>query len=91
MVLTKQMEKAAKAVKEAEAVLTESQAPLALAQCDELIGRFYDGDRRELWRSSGTLKQSDGTKKRLTAHPDDLVDRASSHRVFSTDEPDGPG
>jgi cellulose synthase operon protein C len=44
LVLTKQPEKAVKAIQDAEASLPQSQAPLALAQCCELMGRFYKGN-----------------------------------------------
>jgi cellulose synthase operon protein C len=44
MILTKQPEKAVKAIQDAEASLPQSYAPLALAQCCELMGRFYKGN-----------------------------------------------
>ena len=42
MVVTKQLAKAEKAIKDAEAVMPPDQAPLALAQCCEMMGRAYE-------------------------------------------------
>ena len=42
MVITKQLAKAQKAIKDAEAFLPPDQVPLALAQCCEMMGRAYE-------------------------------------------------
>ena len=42
MVITKQLKKAEKAIRDAEANLPTDQAPLAMAQCCQLIGRAYE-------------------------------------------------
>jgi tetratricopeptide (TPR) repeat protein len=68
---TKQPAKAAKAIKDAEAQLPESQAPLALAQCCTLLGRSYessDEDQKKQWYAQAKRWY----EKSLAAHPDDL-------------------
>ena len=43
LVSTKQPDKAEKTIREAERALSGPRAPIALAQCDELMGRGYEG------------------------------------------------
>ena len=71
LVFNKQPVKAAKAIKDAEATLPQPQAPLALAQCCELVGKAYEGideDKKKQWYA-----QAKGWyEKAQAAHPDDL-------------------
>ena len=71
MVITKQLEKAEKAVRGAEVVLPPNQAPLAMAQCCQLMGRAYeqiDKEATKQWyaRAAGWYE------KAKAAHPDDF-------------------
>ena len=71
MIITKQLEKARKAIKDAEVVMPPDQAPLALAQCCEMMGRAYersdDGAMKEWYAEAGEWYE-----KAKTAHPDDF-------------------
>jgi tetratricopeptide (TPR) repeat protein len=70
LVFTKQPEKAAKAIEDAEATLPQAQAPLALAQCCALMGGLTSGDEdaTKAWyaRAKGWFETAQA------AHPDDL-------------------
>jgi tetratricopeptide (TPR) repeat protein len=70
MVLTKQIEKAERAIQDAEAALPPAQAALALAQCCEMIGRAYDNDDEAMkrWYTKG----AEWYEKAKVAHPDDI-------------------
>ena len=72
LVLTKQPAKAAKAIKDAEAALPASEAPLALAQCCEMVGSAYeksdDGAETKQWYA----KAKEWYEKAKAAHPDDF-------------------
>ena len=68
MVITKQAQKAENAVREAKANLPPSQAPLALAQCCEIIGKASTDEAATKWY--GEAKE--WYKKAEVAHPDDL-------------------
>ena len=70
-VLTKKPAKAAEAIKDAEAALPASEAPLALAQCCERWGSAYDKS------DDGTMNQwyakaKEWYDKARVAHPDDF-------------------
>ena len=71
MIITKQLEKARKAIKDAEVVMPPDQAPLALAQCCEMLGKAYeqsdDGAMKEWYAEAGEWYE-----KAETAHPDDF-------------------
>jgi cellulose synthase operon protein C len=71
LVLNKHFVEAAKAIKDAEANLPPPQAPLALAQCCELVGKAAEGvdeDQKKQWYA-----QAKGWyEKAQAAHPDDL-------------------
>ena len=71
MVITKQLQKAEKAIKDAEAVVPPDQAPLALAQCCELMGRAYeqnDDDATKQWYA----RAAEWYEKAKSDHPDDF-------------------
>jgi tetratricopeptide (TPR) repeat protein len=73
MVLTKQLVKAERAIRDAEANLPQPQAPLALAQCCDLVGQAYyeqenTGDAAKKWYAE--VKK--WYEKALAAQPDDL-------------------
>jgi cellulose synthase operon protein C len=71
LLLNKHTVAAAKAVKDAEANLTQPEAPLALAQCSELMGMSFEGtdeDQKKQWYA-----QAKGWyEKAQAARPDDL-------------------
>jgi tetratricopeptide (TPR) repeat protein len=71
LVLNKHLTEAAKAIKDAEANLPRPQAPLALGQCCELVGRACEGideDKKKQWYA-----QAKGWyEKAQAAQPDDL-------------------
>ena len=71
LLLNKHPVEAAKVIKDAEANLPQPQAPLALAQCCELVGKAYEGideDKKKQWYA-----QAKGWyEKAQAAHPDDL-------------------
>ena len=70
MVDTKQPEeRAEQAVRDAQANLSPSQAPLALARCCELIGKARTRMKRP---RSGIDEAKEWYKKAEDAHPDDL-------------------
>jgi cellulose synthase operon protein C len=71
MLITKQLRKAEKAIKDAEAIVPPDQAPLALAQCCELMGRAYEQN------DDGATKQwytraAEWYEKAKSDHPDDF-------------------
>jgi tetratricopeptide (TPR) repeat protein len=72
MVLTEQFVKAEQAIRDAEANLPQPQAPLALAQCCDLVGQAYDkgngGEAAKKWYADAKRWY----KKALAAQPDDL-------------------
>jgi cellulose synthase operon protein C len=74
MVFTKQAEKAEQAIRDAEANLPQPQAPLALAQCCELVGRAYetgntdDAMKKKKWYTEAKKWY----EKAQAAQPDDL-------------------
>jgi cellulose synthase operon protein C len=65
MVITKQLAKAEKAIKDAEAVVPPDQVPLALAQCCEMMGRASD-------------QNDDGTTKRWYARATEWFEKAKA-------------
>ena len=69
LLLNKHTVAAAKAVKDAEANLTQPEAPLALAQCCELMGKAYEkSEDKKQWYA-----QAKGWYEKAQAiHPDDL-------------------
>ena len=71
LVRNKHVVEAAKAIKDAEANLPPPQAPLALAECCELVGKACEGvdeDKKKQWYA-----QAKGWyEKAQAAHPDDL-------------------
>ena len=71
MVVTKQLAKAQKAIKDAESAIPPDQVPLALAQCCEMMGRAYeqsgDGATKQ-WYARAT----EWFEKAKAAHPDDF-------------------
>lgn len=72
LISTKQLDKAEKTVREAEAALTGARAPIALAQCDELMGRGYDGasdDKVKAWYAEARAWYD----KARAAAPDDFM------------------
>ena len=82
MVITKQLQKAEKAIKDAEAVVHPDQVPLALAQCCELMGRAYEQN------DDGATKQwytraAEWYEKAKSDHPDDfsIVRRLTSFYI----------
>lgn len=71
MIVTRQLAKAEKAIKDAEASIPSEQAPLALAQCCEMMGRAYrpiDQGVMEQWYTKAT----DWFEKARAAYPDDF-------------------
>ena len=69
MVITKQLEKAKKAIKDAEAALSPDQAPLAMAQCCQLMGRAYeqsDNEATKQWyaRAAGWYEKAKAASPR---------------------------
>ena len=71
LIFTRHLDKAAKAIKEAEAALPPAQAPLALAQCCELVGKAYQGndaDETKQWYAEA----KGWYEKAQAAHPNDL-------------------
>jgi tetratricopeptide (TPR) repeat protein len=72
LALTKQLDKAATVIKDAEAILPESQAPLALAQCCGLLGRAYEGND-EAQKIHWYALAKRWYEKALADHPGDLA------------------
>jgi cellulose synthase operon protein C len=71
MVLTNQPEKAARAIQDAEAMLPQPQAPLALAQCCALMGlanQAIDEASTKQWYA----RAKEWYEKAQAAYPDDL-------------------
>ena len=95
MVLTKQAEKAEKAIEDAQSNLPKPKAPLALARCCEEVGRLYEGHRDKalvvkMKRWYAEAKKWYG-KAQEAAKPDDLrsnvCSRSSSSRPSSGARP----
>ena len=73
MVITKQAEKAEQAIRDAEANLPQSKAPLTLAQCCELVGRLYDaGNNDDAKKKKWYAEAKKWYEKAQAAQPDDL-------------------
>ena len=71
MIVTKQLDKAEKAIKDAETVILPDQAPLTLAQCCEMMGKAYEPISQgstEQWYTKAT----EWFEKARAAHPDDF-------------------
>jgi cellulose synthase operon protein C len=71
LVITKQLAKAQKVIKDAETVVPPDQVPLALAQCCEMMGRAYEqsGDEAtKQWYARAT----EWFEKAKATHPDDF-------------------
>ena len=71
MVVTKQLAKAQKAIKDAESVIPPDQAPLALAQCCEMMGRAYEPSGEGVTKQWYT-RATEWFEKAKAAHPDDF-------------------
>ena len=72
MVLTKQPEKAEKAIKDAEANLPKPEAPLALARCCELVGRPTRGVTMVVKMKKWYAEAKKWYEKAKAAKPDDF-------------------
>ena len=71
MLYNKHAAEAAKAIKDAEAVLPQPEASLALAQCCEVLGKVYEGTDEE--KKKQWYAQAKGWyEKAQAARPDDL-------------------
>jgi cellulose synthase operon protein C len=71
MVITKQLRKAEKAIKDAEAIVPPDQVPLALAQCCELMGRAYEQNDDSATKQWYT-RAAEWYEKAKSDHPDDF-------------------
>ena len=69
MVFTKQAEKAEQAVRDAEKNLPKSKAPLALAQCCEMLGRY---DKDDVSKKKWYAEARQWYAKAQATRPDDL-------------------
>jgi len=85
MVFTKQPEKAEQAIRSAEANLPQSQAPLALAQCCELIGQSYEAGKTDGAMKKWYAEAKTWYEKAQYAKPDDLsIKRRLTEFFFKT-------
>ena len=71
LVITKQLAKAQKAIKDAESAVPPDQMPLALAQCCEMMGRAYDQSDDEATKQ-WYARATEWFEKAKAAHPADF-------------------
>ena len=78
LVITKRQAEAEKAIRDAQANLSPSQAPLALAQCCEIIGKASPYEAARKWYDEAKKWY----KRAEDAHPDDLSIRRRLTEFF---------
>ena len=90
-VSTKQPEKAEQAIQEAEKNLPQAKAPMALAQCCELMAQAYEAANNEAAKVKWYGEAEKWYEKDRAAQPDDLPVTRRSHGFLHPDQAVGKG